>query len=244
MAISLPDEPALAHVLARLSALNAPFSGVDHIIAKSVYLSDPDGIGLELALETPERVAYVNWPETERAPEIIDAEGHSRESLGPLDLDAIQAVAPDAELSEAIAPGTRVGHVHLAVAELEPAYRFYHDTLDFARINYVPVIGYGDLGKSGTLLHQVALNTWQTAGAPPGPVGMAGMRRFAVRYGSQTGLSEAVERLEGFVRDGDGYLTHDPAGNEVELAAAAAPARSEPANESRTALGPAGALQC
>ncbi|MGO8904796.1 MAG: VOC family protein [Solirubrobacteraceae bacterium] len=222
MAINLPDEHALAQVLARVLAAEAPFSGVDHIVAKSLYVTDPNGIGLELALETPQRVRSVNWPETERAPEIIDVEGRRRESLGELDLNPLLAVVSEVDLSEPVASGATVGHVHLAVAELEPAFRFYRDVLGFARINYVPVIGYGDLGNTGTLLHKVALNTWQTAGATPRPAGMAGMTRFTVLYGSQEPLSHAIMRLDEARDEASADLTHDPAGNVIALSASAA----------------------
>lgn len=219
LAIYVPDEPALAHVLARLIELRAWFSATDHAGAKSLYVTDPDGIGLEIALETPERVRSVSWPETERTPIVIGADGQRMGALEPLELEPILAAVPDADPSEPIAPQTRVGHVHLAVASLEDMYSFYRDTLGFAPINYVPVVGYGDLGRSGNLNHLVAVNTWHTAGAPQQPPGMAGMRHFTVQFASQETLRRVVDKLEDVSENGTNYLTRDPAGNAIALAA-------------------------
>ncbi len=220
IALNLPTEAALANTLARLLAADIQVSGIDHIVARSLYVADPNGIGLELALQTPDRVRSVSWHETEDSPEIIDVDGHRRESLGALDLNALLGAVTDADLSHPIASGTAVGHVHLAVAGLEPSFRFYRDVLGFARINYVPVIGYGDLGNTGILLHKVALNTWQTAGAPPRPPGMAGMARFTLLYGSDEALSRATGEQRVLPGASATHAVQDPAGNVIVLSLA------------------------
>ena len=53
LAIHLPTEREYARVLARLIASGHPIAPTDHVMSKAVYLDDPDGIGLELTLETP-----------------------------------------------------------------------------------------------------------------------------------------------------------------------------------------------
>lgn len=221
LAIYLPDEPALAHLLARLIARRERFSATDHLVAKSLYVMDPDGIGLELTIETPERVRSVSWPESERTPKVIDAEGRLRTGLEPLDLEAMLAVVPDADPSAPIAPGTTMGHVHLAVSDLADAYTFYRDRLAFAPINYAPLAGYGDLGRRDSLNHLIAVNTWRTAGAPPHPAGMAGMSRFTVCYASHERLREVAAKLEQVEEDSGVFLSRDPVGNTVALAAPA-----------------------
>jgi len=59
LAIYPPNEPELARVLARLQQSGHRFGTTDHAVAKSLYVNNPDGIGLEIAIETPERVRTV-----------------------------------------------------------------------------------------------------------------------------------------------------------------------------------------
>ena len=60
LAINLPDEPAFAQLLPRLLETGAHPSKTDHVVAKSIYLADSDGIGLELTLELVERVKSIS----------------------------------------------------------------------------------------------------------------------------------------------------------------------------------------
>ena len=59
VAIHLPNEEEFARVLARLAAARVPQAPTDHVFSKATYLSDPDGIQLELTLETPERMSEI-----------------------------------------------------------------------------------------------------------------------------------------------------------------------------------------
>ena len=217
LAINLPDEPAFAHVLARLLASGHPIGTTDHIVAKSIYVGDPDGIGLELALETPERVKVFHWTDAE--PVIIDADGRRRAGAEPLDVEQVLAAQPDADLSQPLASETKVGHVHLQVSDLGRAYAFYRDRLGFPQSNYVRAIGYGDLGAGGRLTHRVAVNVWQGAGVPPRPRGMAGMSRFTIRFDSPERLHDVLARLDGIEQQADSLLAHDPDGNTMALSA-------------------------
>lgn len=219
LAINVPDEPAFAQTLARLMDSAVPHGTTDHLVAKSIYLADPDGLGLELAVETPERVASVRWPEDARHPEIIDAEGRSRQGLEVLDVDAALAKLPGGELPRALPSQTRVGHVHLKVADLPSAYAFYRDRLGFIASNWAPLIGYGDLGTGDFRVHRVAVNTWQGAGLPPRPPEMAGMDHYTVRVESPQRLNEVLGRLDDVRQEGDTYFTHDPSGNAIALEA-------------------------
>lgn len=217
LAIHLPDEPALARVLARLVATRERFSPTDHLVAKSLYVSDPDGIGVEITVETPERVRSVSWPETATEPEIIDAEGRPRSGLEPLDLEALLAQLPDTDLSQSLPAGTRVGHVHLSVGDFAAAYAFYRDGIGMLQNNYAPLVGFGDLAGGGRLTHVVALNSWQGAGIPPRPRGMAGMDHFTLRFESPERLHD-VERRVGDIEQRDGIsLVRDPSGNTIAL---------------------------
>ena len=217
LAINLPDEVAFAQTLARLISIRARLGATDHVVAKSIYLADPDGIGLELTVELPERVKSISWPPTEQHPEIVDAEGRSRQGLEDLDVDAVLAKLPGGDLPRALPRGTRVGHVHLKVADLDASFAFYRDRLGLIPNNYVPVIGYADLGTGDFRLHRVAVNTWTGVGLPPRPPEMAGMRHYTMRADSMHRLQEMVVGLEDPEQVEFGFLARDPAGNAFKL---------------------------
>ena len=217
LALDLPDEATFAQTLARLLASGARLSTIDHVVAKSIYLGDPNGIGLELTVELPERVRSIDWPSTASEPDIIDAEGRHRQGLEPLDHEQVLARLPDGPLPRSLPPETRVGHLHLAVSDLDASYSFYRDGLRFIPSNYVPVIGYGDLGTGDFRIHRIALNTWQGAGVPPRPNGMAGMDHFTLRLASPHVLNELLRRLDDGGQIDGGYLVRDPDGNAIVL---------------------------
>jgi catechol 2,3-dioxygenase len=73
LAIHLPSELELARALARVRASGRRFGASDHIVAESVYLNDPDGIGLEIAFETPQRVCSYRWDKGAERPLVIDS---------------------------------------------------------------------------------------------------------------------------------------------------------------------------
>jgi catechol 2,3-dioxygenase len=121
LAIHLPDETELARVLWRLIVAGYPQAPTDHTMSKSTYLNDPDGLGLELVLETPERLG--SWRNEAGGVELIDAEGNPHSIAEPLDVNDVLAHLPDRSFYQPLLPaGTKIGHVHLHVSELEPAF--------------------------------------------------------------------------------------------------------------------------
>jgi len=123
VAVHMADEPALARFLARLFAIEANFSPTDHLVAKSLYLNDPDGLGLEVTLDTPWRVKVARWAEDGREPELIDADGRRRSGRDQLDLEAILETLPDDDIWQPVPAGTRLGHVQLSVPDFEERIR-------------------------------------------------------------------------------------------------------------------------
>ncbi|HUO74026.1 MAG TPA: VOC family protein [Solirubrobacteraceae bacterium] len=219
LAIYPPSEAELARALARVRQSHELMGATDHAVAKSIYVNDPDGIGLEIAIETPERVRSVRWAETETEPEIVDAQGRWRGGVEPLDVELLLRALTDDDFARPLPPGTKVGHVNLHVPDLSEAYSFYRDRLGFLQSNYAPLVGFGDLSAGIPLTHRIAVNTWQGEGAPPRPAGTAGMDHFTLRFDSRQRLEQVLARLEGVERQGDGYLAHDPAGNAMLLSA-------------------------
>src|SRR5437667_7236790 len=92
-----------------------------------------------------------------------------------------------------IHPETRIGHVHLTVADLDRALAFYRDVLGFE-----VTTRYGRDAvflSAGGYHHHIGLNTWAGRGAPAPPPGTTGLYHFAVLYPDRKGLAAAVRRV-------------------------------------------------
>jgi catechol 2,3-dioxygenase len=123
-----------------------------------------------------------------------------------------------------IDPGTRIGHVHLKVADLERALAFYCGVLGFGLTQR-----YGEQAafvSAGGYHHHIGLNTWESRGAPPPPPGRTGLYHLAVLYPTRAALADALRRLIDANIPLDGASDHgvsealylrDPDGNGVEL---------------------------
>jgi catechol 2,3-dioxygenase len=221
VALHLPDAREFARVIARLAAARCPQAPTDHIFSQATYLDDPDGIGLELTLETPERVAEMEVRGAEFR--IVDTEGRLRRPVEPLDTEAVFSHLGDAALDEPLPAGTKVGHVHLHVGDLEEANAFYRDQLGFEEHTFL-LLGMADLHTGGRFPHRMALNVWQGQGAPQPPPGTAGLRHFTIVARDAAGLAAIRTRLEAagidLEVDGDALFARDPSGNRFALAAA------------------------
>jgi catechol 2,3-dioxygenase len=226
LAIHLPDEPEFARVLARLIAARYPIAPTDHVMSKALYLDDPDGIGLELTLETPDRLREFRM---DPVPHVIDADGNTRSGRDPLDIEQLLCMLPDDEILLPLPDGTTIGHVHLHVADLDAALVFYRDRLGFVEHQVARAFGMADLHAGGRFQHRLAVNTWQGAGAPQPPPGTAGLRHFTIQFDGAARLDDALLRL-GERRPAAGTrLLRDPAGNTLLLAVRAPASQYEAA---------------
>ena len=111
-AILLPERAALGRFAMHLSALGARVGSADHLVSEAFYLSDPDGLGIEVYADRPRSA----W--RRRGRELVMA-------TDPLDVGDLVA-ASEGQPWTGMPRGTRVGHVHLHVGDLEEAERFYH----------------------------------------------------------------------------------------------------------------------
>jgi catechol 2,3-dioxygenase len=126
--------------------------------------------------------------------------------------------------SNPIDPLTRIGHVHLKVADLERALEFYCGVLGFALTQrYGPGAAFV---SAGGYHHHIGLNTWESAGGQPPPKGTTGLFHVAILYPTRTALADALRRLEtaGIALDGasdhgvsEALYLRDPDDNGVEL---------------------------
>jgi catechol 2,3-dioxygenase len=123
-----------------------------------------------------------------------------------------------------IDPGVRIGHVHLKVADLGRALRFYCGVLGFgltqrygAQAAFVSAGGYH---------HHIGLNTWESLGGSPPPPGATGLYHTAILYPTRRALADALRRVidAGIPLDGasdhgvsEALYLRDPDDNGVEL---------------------------
>ncbi len=123
-----------------------------------------------------------------------------------------------------INPQVRIGHVHLKVADLERSLLFYRDVLGFdlqqrfgTQAAFLSAGGYH---------HHIGLNTWDSQGGRPPPVGTTGLYHLALLYPSRASLADALRRLLAAGVELDGAADHgvsealylrDPDGNGLEL---------------------------
>jgi catechol 2,3-dioxygenase len=127
-------------------------------------------------------------------------------------------------MADPVAPGTRIGHVHLKVADLERAIAFYSGVLGFELQQK-----YGDQAaflSAGGYHHHIGLNTWESLGGTPPPPGHTGLYHTAILYPTRADLADALRRLiaAGISLDGasdhgvsEALYLRDPEGNGVEL---------------------------
>jgi catechol 2,3-dioxygenase len=123
-----------------------------------------------------------------------------------------------------IHPETRIGHVHLKVADMERALKFYRDVLGFEVTQRI--------GSSAAFLsaggyhHHIGLNTWESYGGQAPAAGTTGLYHLAVVYPTRAELGDALRRLlaAGVPLDGasdhgvsEALYLRDPDGNGVEL---------------------------
>lgn len=123
-----------------------------------------------------------------------------------------------------IAPGTRIGHVHLKVADLDRALAFYCGVLGFELTQR-----YGSAAAfvaAGGYHHHIGLNTWESRGGSPPPRGTTGLFHVAILYPGRAALADALKRLieAGVALDGasdhgvsEALYLRDPDGNGLEL---------------------------
>ncbi|MER3456684.1 MAG: glyoxalase [candidate division GAL15 bacterium] len=173
-ALLLPDRAALAQVVRRLMDAAWPVEGAsDHGVSEAFYLSDPEGNGLELYRDRPREL----WPWRD---------GELRMVTKALD---VASVLREARTSAGLHPSTRLGHVHLHVADLQSAEAFYAGLLGLAvtQRSYPGALFFA----AGGYHHHVGTNVWGTRRRAP--EGSTGLVRYAWQVPSGTARALAQQ---------------------------------------------------
>ncbi len=189
LAVLVPDRAELARAVRRVVAAGGRLDGAaDHYVSEAVYLRDPEGNGIEIYRDRPRD----DW---EYGPG-----GELRMGTEALDLGALMRDLPG-DGDSGMPDGTRIGHVHLQVADVGASEAFYAGDLGLdVTVRSYP--GALFLSRDG-YHHHVGANTWAGTGLPAPPAGSRGLEWFEMTL---PGVAEG--------------LVSDPSGNRVLLRAA------------------------
>jgi catechol 2,3-dioxygenase len=203
-AILLPDRASLGRFVAHLAEIGAYAGMSDHFVSEAVYLTDPDGLGIEVYSDRPRDA----WRYDERQLQM---------ATNPLDVeDLIRAAG--GERWSGMPAGTVLGHVHLYVDDIAKAEAFYHDALGFDKV----VWSYpGALFMSaGGYHHHLGTNTW-ARGAPPATDVDARLLEWEIVVPTKRDAEEAARHVQtaGYpVKEENGeWVLTDPWGTSLRL---------------------------
>lgn len=190
----------LARAAVRLAVTRIPIQGAsDHGTHEAIYLADADGLGIELAADRPREA----WPSPE--------EEFGRGGPRPLDLESLLATVAGEEPTARVAPGLRVGHVHLHVGSVSEGLAFYRDLIGFDVWALLPSAAFV---SAGGYHHHLGFNTWLGEGVPPAPPRTLGLRHWTIEHDRAAEVAAVRSRLiAGDVDTHDverGFATADP----------------------------------
>jgi catechol 2,3-dioxygenase len=208
-ALLLPRRPDLAGWLAHAAREQVPLVGMsDHFVSEAIYLTDPDGHGIEIYWDRPREL----W------------EGRVAERMTTLPLDTANLLGeladPQDEPFGGLPSKTAMGHVHLCVADIPATVAFYRDVLGFALM--ASLGSHAAFLSTGGYHHHLGANTWESAGAGQPPGGSAALRCATVLLPGEVERDQVLAHLAetGIEQQlsEHGTLVHDPAGNPILLA--------------------------
>lgn len=209
-ALLVPEREDLARWLAYAARDRTALVGLsDHFVSEAIYLSDPDGHGIEIYWDRPREV----W----------EGQVAQRMTTLPLDVDSLlgELEDPANEPFDGLPAGTVMGHVHFKVAAIGETVAFYRDVLGFGLMAQLGPPAAAFFGAGG-YHHHVGANTWESAGASAPPPGSAALRRATIVLSDAAERDRVLARLAAArrpVRDsGDGPVCEDPSGSVLLLA--------------------------
>jgi catechol 2,3-dioxygenase len=153
-ALLLPDRRSLAVAYLKIGDEGVVFDGyADHQVSEALYLTDPEGNGIEIYADRPRN----EWK--------FDEDDQVQMATQPLDIDSLLKELSGAKGKElaTIAEGTRMGHIHLKVTNLQRSLAFYRTTIGLDLMRY-----YGSAAflSVGGYHHHLGMNTWESLDGP------------------------------------------------------------------------------
>jgi len=207
-AFLMPDRTELARWLRHAAHNNVVLDGAsDHLVSEAIYLSDPEGNGIEIYADRPHDV----WK--------FHQDGQVEMATNRLDLQALYDSAPD-DRWNGMADGTAIGHIHLQVGNIPEADAFYRDVLGLKIMARYPGASFF---ATGGYHHHVAANIWNSRGAGTRSEKMTGLSDYSLHFNDKAALDTAKTALDKLeikteARDG-GVFLRDPWGIGLTLTA-------------------------
>ncbi|MEY8191669.1 VOC family protein [Peribacillus simplex] len=202
-ALLLPSRADLSIFLRHLLQTKYPFGAADHEVSEALYITDPDGNGIEVYSDRPS----TDWRW---------ASGEVAMGTDPLDGNDLLEEG-DGEWSK-LPAGTLMGHIHLHVADLRKTEEFYMQGLGFTVVNRY---GGALFTSTGGYHHHIGLNTWNGVGAPAPKENSVGLNWYTLVFADEDARNKVTEQLQGIgavVTEKEGFFAvTDPSGNEIHL---------------------------
>jgi catechol 2,3-dioxygenase len=204
-ALLLPKRADLANIVRHFVDNGIQIGSSDHLVSEALYLSDPDGNGIEIYVDRDP--SEWNWNKGEVAM-----------TVDPLDFGDLLS-SEEEQSWQGLPAGTVMGHIHLHVSELKKTEEFYTKGLGFE-----VVCRYGVQAlfiSTGKYHHHIGLNTWAGVGAPTPPENSVGLNYFTLIYDNEDARNHVVEKLNNMgaaVSEENGsFVILDPSGNRIYL---------------------------
>lgn len=205
VALLLPDRDALGQFVLHLADQDVRVGMSDHHVSEALYLTDPDGLGIEVYADRPSD----EWEHTD--------EGEIAMTTEPLDAEALIDATPGDSWT-GMPAGTTVGHVHLHVGDLSRAEAFYHEALGFDKTvwSYPGAL----FLAAGGYHHHLGTNVWAGDALPAGE-DEAQLLEWTLVLPGADDVEAAARSLEaaGYsaTREGEAYLAQDPWGTVLRI---------------------------
>jgi|SRR5690625_195782 len=203
-ALLLPKRSDLASIVNHFAKVNLRLGASDHLVSEALYLSDPDGNGIEIYVDR--EPSEWEWNNDEVAM-VSD----------PLNFDDLLS---EVNMEwQGLPPNTVMGHIHLHVADLQQAETFYIQGLGFDVVNR-----FGNQAlfiSDGKYHHHIGLNTWNGVGASTPPSNSVGLVSFTITLENEEKRDETIAKLKhigaSVQEENETVITADPSGNRIRL---------------------------
>ncbi|MFJ5714567.1 VOC family protein [Neobacillus sp. NPDC093127] len=204
-ALLLPKRSDLAKIVRHFLEIGLQFGSSDHLVSEALYLSDPDGNGIEIYID--------------RDPsEWIWENGKVDMAVDPLNFPDLLAEGKQ-QSWKGLPAGTVMGHIHLHVSELKKTEEFYITGLGFEVVNR-----YGAQAlfiSDGKYHHHIGLNTWNGVGAPTPAPNSVGLESFTLMLPNEEKRNKIIVQLKNIgasvTEEKGSFVTTDPSGNRIYL---------------------------
>ena len=204
-ALLLPKRSDLAEIVQHFREIGLRFGSSDHLVSEALYLSDPDGNGIEIYID--------------REPSDWDWDnGEVAMAVDPLNFADLLS-GGEQQRWKGLPAGTVMGHIHLHVSELVKTEEFYSKGLGFEVVNR-----YGEQAlfiSDGKYHHHIGLNTWNGVGAPAPSPNSVGLESFTIMFPNEEKKNKIIAQLKNIgasVTEENGLtIATDPSGNRIHL---------------------------